>query len=167
LDVVAMPLQGADRTLRKLVTGPPTANYYNGVVSPIGQWLAYVMSDTAGAGQIFIRPYPNVKGDRWPVSPVLANDVVWARSGREVFFISTAGKLLAVTVQPGPVLGGAVELFDNGPYVASSQSGIDYDTTPDGRFLMIKRRLQDSETAPAQMLIVVTHWTDELRALVK
>ena len=119
---------------------------YNGVVSPSGQWLAYVMSDVLGPrGQIFVRPYRNVAAGRWQVSPMLAGDVVWARSSREVFFLS-ATKMMGVTVQPGPIFGRAVELFDHRPYLPD-QPGIDYDTTPDGRFLMIKRRLQESEGA--------------------
>jgi hypothetical protein len=77
--------------------------------------------------------------------------------------------MMSVTVQPGPIFGRAVDLFDNRPYIAMIQPGIDYDTTPEGRFLMINRRPQESDGAGAlaQVLTVVTHWTDELRARVK
>ena len=167
LDVVALPLQGQDKRLRKLVAEPTFE--YDGKVSPDGRWLAYVMGDVPGRGQIFVRPYPNVAANRWQLSPTTAGDIVWARSGREIFFLSDAGRMMSVTVQPGPIFGRAVDLFDNRPYIAMIQPGIDYDTTPEGRFLMINRRPQESDGAGAlaQVLTVVTHWTDELRARVK
>jgi len=60
-----------------------------------------------------------------------------------------------------------VELFETRAYLPGSLPGIDYDTARDGRFLMIKRRPQEGESAATPKLTFVTHWTDELRARVK
>jgi serine/threonine protein kinase len=165
LDVVALSLESTDRTLRKLVAGPTFE--YEGVISPKGEWLSYVMGDAPGPGQIFVRPYPDVTRDRWQVSPVRAGDPVWARSGRELFFLSAAGKMLGVTVQPGPVFGRATELFDTRVYMEVGAPGIDYDTAPDGRFLMIKKRGLDLDATASPTITIITHWLDELRARVK
>jgi serine/threonine protein kinase len=165
LDVVALPLDGSDRTLRPLVQGPTVE--YAGIISPKGDWLAHVMSDAPGVGQIFVRPYPDVTRDRWQVSPVKAGDPAWARSGRELFFISEANKMLSVTVDPGPAFGRATELFDTRPYIAVGQPGIDYDPTLDGRFLMIKKPGAGSDSVVTPVITIVTHWLDDVRARVK
>jgi len=66
-DVMALRLDSADRTPQPLVHTP--AFEFNGVISPDGHWLAYTKSDQgSAAGQIYVRPYPNVDANQWQVS---------------------------------------------------------------------------------------------------
>ena len=37
-------------------------------LSPDGRWLAYE-SDESGGNEIFVRPFPNIDGGKWQVSP--------------------------------------------------------------------------------------------------
>jgi Tol biopolymer transport system component len=166
-DVMALRLDGADRTPQPLVHTP--AFEFNGVISPDGHFLAYTMSDQgSAAGQIYVRPYPNVDANQWQVSSAPGGDIVWARSGGELFFMNGPGtKMMGVTVGHGPVFGKATELFDAHTYAPPGRNGIDYDTARDGRFLMIKEQLLQGGPNGRTTITVVTHWTDELRARVK
>jgi Tol biopolymer transport system component len=166
VDVMMLPLDGADRTPRPLLAGPSSES--NPRLSLDGRWVAYMFSEVGSAQQLFVRPYPGVDANRWPVSSTAGGDPVWARSSREVFFVSMTNKVMGVTVQPGPVFGQTIELFDNGPYLPVIDQGTDYDVSSDGRqFLMIKRSSVTGEAGDRPSIVVVTHWVDELKSRVK
>ena len=165
LDVMVLPLDGGDRKLQPVLAGP--GSEFNGVLSPDGNWLAYVSQEPSPPGYVFLRPFPDVAANRWQVSSTAGADAAWARSSREVFFLSNSNKMLSVTLQPGPVLGRETELFDATAYLSVLQPGVDYDTAPDGRFLMIKRRNVTTTADARPTLTIVTHWVDEVKARVK
>ena len=133
--------------------------------SPDGRWLAY-QSDESGDYEVYVRPFPNVDDGQWQVSTGGGTAPLWARNGRELFFLSLSGQLTAVPVQTGPSLS-----FGNPEVVIEQTYSIDhigrhYDISPDGkRFLMIKQSDPDDETARAQ-LILVQNWLEELKRLV-
>jgi hypothetical protein len=95
---------------------------------------------------------------------------VWARSGRELFYAGQ-GALMAVTVQTTGAIfsaGNPTKLFDTGPY-SFSVNGRTYDVSADGQeFLMIKLASPNgtNATAASPSLVVVEHWTEELKARV-
>ena len=165
-DVFALSLDAIDQAPRPLLAGPMSENL--GMISPDGRWLLYSLSDAAsGTVQVFMRPYPNVESDRRQVSPMQASDAIWARSGREIYFIDTSNKVHAVPVGPEGALGQVVDLFDNAPYRPVGRPGVEYDAAPDGRFLMVKTRSVDANAGSRQTITIVTHWMDELKARVK
>ena len=128
-------------------------------VSPSGRWLAYV-SDESGNDEVYVRPFPNTGDGRTQVSTGGGEAPRWARDGRHLFYQSTSrNELVAVAVMPGPDPTLAVSepeaLFSLDPYVID-----DYDTTQDGRFVMIRRR---GAERPSE-LIVVENWFEELKA---
>jgi hypothetical protein len=60
----------------------------------------------------------------------------------------------------------ATKLFDTAPYYFGN-AGRTYDVSADGqRFLMIKVSSTQNTTATAASLVVVEHWTEELKARV-
>jgi len=134
-------------------------------VSPDGRWLAYV-SNESGSDQVYVRPYPNVADARWQVSGNGGYAPRWARSGRELFYVSRpegrVGDLIAVQVQLTPTFaaGRAQTLF------SFSAVGQDlYDVAPDDRrFLTIEAA--GSSAADAGELILVQHFFEELKAKV-
>ena len=137
------------------------ADERNGEVSPDGRWLAY-QSNESGRDEVWVRPFPDVSGGRQQVSTDGGTRPAWARTGRELFYLSAAGTLTAVSVLPGPTLtfGAPTPLF-TGNYFRRA-SGRSYDVSPDGqRFLMIKESVSDVSN-----LIVVLNWQEELKRLV-
>jgi serine/threonine-protein kinase len=145
-----------------------SAGETNGAVSPDGRWLAYQFTGS-GPAQIYVRPFPNVDtGGLHQVSTNGGTRPVWARNGRELFYMSGNGPtaIMAVPVELGTnfVAGTPQRLFD-GPYYIGV-TGVTYDVSPDGkRFLMIKTAFSASASALSQF-VFVNNWFDELKRLV-
>ena len=128
----------------------------NGVLSPDGRWLAYQF-----AGEVHVRPFPKVDEGRWQISRSGGSRPVWGPDGRELFFLSPNGEMMAVPVrtEPGFAPGNAEVLFA-GDYFSGSPTRA-YDVSPDGeRFLMLK--LDES----GETFQVVLNWVEELKRLV-
>jgi serine/threonine-protein kinase len=163
-DLLLLPLTG-DRRARPLVQTPFAE--LNGEVSPDGHWLAY-QSNESGRHEIYVRPFPNVEGGKWPVSTKGGTQPLWAKSGQELFYES-AGALLRVPVKIGSSFdaGAPSKLFD-GPnlLVLPPGGGLGrmYDVTADGtRFVMIKTSGQDGGPDASARIILVQNWFEELK----
>jgi len=161
-------IDGEDRDLGLLSldssTAPVLATEFserNGEISPDGRWLAY-QSNATGQNEIYVRPFPNVEDGQWLISSGGGAQPLWARDGRELFYVAPGARLMAVAVEIDPSFapGRAEELF--GGYFQSATTRA-YDISPDGeRFLMIK----DSSRGESPEFVVVINWFDELRRLV-
>ena len=70
----------------------------NGIVSPDGRWLAYD-SNSSGSFEVYVRPFPNVGGGQSPVSTAGGTRPLWARNGKELFYVGADGALMRVPVE--------------------------------------------------------------------
>ena len=135
-----------------------------GSVSPDGRWLAY-QSNSSGRDEIYVRPFPNVGDGQSQVSNAGGIQARWARSGRELFYRTPDGALMAVPVNAEGTVwsaGSPAKLFE-GRY----HTGDGYDVSPDAqRFLMLKEGVATDQTAAPATLIVVQNWVEELKKLV-
>ena len=141
----------------------------NGIISPDGQWLAYESNENSSQFEIFVRPFPDVNRGRWQVSAAGGTRPVWARSGRELIYVSPSGALMAAGVARGPTWASTTPalVVKEGYMVLPGNPGRTYDISPDGqRFLMIKDRSAGNQTAAPAGLIVMEHWVEELKRLV-
>jgi serine/threonine-protein kinase len=138
----------------------------NGDISPDGRWLAYE-SNESGQSEIYVRPFPNVNSERWPVSTRGGTRVRWARNSRELFYVAPPGALMSVRVERAALwtAGEPVKLFEGRYYYGMPPIlGPTYDVSLDGqRFLMIKPTAD--MPAPAS-IVVVQNWLEELKRLV-
>jgi eukaryotic-like serine/threonine-protein kinase len=159
-DIVALSMVG-DTAPRDVVVTPAEEGMEGLSVSPDGRWLAYAANPT-GQTEIWVRPYPG-PGAPVRVSPGGGAEPVWARNGRELFYVdSPKEQLMAVSIQAEPELrfSAPVALFDVREFAFSSQPP-SYDVAADGRFLMIKPA---GNLAPGKRpLTVVLNWAEELR----
>jgi len=163
-DLLQVALDGTHRVTPVLQT---KFDERNGIVSPDGRWLAYE-SDSSGAFDVYVRPFPNVGGGQWQVSTAGGKQPLWARSGKELFYLGADGALLRVPVEArgGTWHAGSPMKLLEGRYYTGTGSGRAYDVSPDGqRFLMIKAPGTNASAA-APALIVVQHWDEELKRLV-
>ena len=165
-DVMQVELEGTHR-VTALVQSP--FGERNGTISPDGRWLAYEANDS-GRFEIHVRPFPEVKSGHWLVSTTGGTRPLWARNGQELFYVSPTGALMRVGVERGPSWAATTPtLLVKAGYLMRPifSLGRTYDIAPDGqRFLMIKEGNGSDQTAAPTSLIVVQHWTEELKRLV-
>lgn len=72
-------------------------NEHHGHLSPDGRWMAYA-SDESGSWEVFVRAFP-VPDNRWQISTAGGAEPRWRRDGKELFYVSADGTLMAVAVQ--------------------------------------------------------------------
>ena len=128
-------------------------------LSPNGRWIAYE-SNESGRFEVYVRPFPDVNGGRWQLSSNGGAHPLWARNGRELFFIARDGTLTSVPIKAGPSFAydKPAAVLRVGHYYVNIARG--YDVSPDGkRFLFIK-----NQTAARPSITVVANWLDEVRA---
>ena len=153
---------GTDHTPRPLLQS--SANEAWAEFSPDGRWLAYG-SDTSGQYQVYVQPFPG-SGPRQQISFEGASSPLWARSGRELFYVvsgkSGAVTLRVVDVAPGPkfTVGKPRDLFTGHFIMAGGPTA--YDVSLDDKRLLLVQEL-DSPKLPATRLRVVLNWFGELR----
>jgi Tol biopolymer transport system component len=169
-DLWLLPLQG-ERRAQPLVHTSFTER--NADISPDGRWLAYE-SNESGQLEVYVRPFPNVNDRRSKVSTGGGIVPLWARNGREIFFMTPRGEsLMAAAILESPGSGAfrtstPIKLFDTRGYLApdggsSRPAGRTYDVSADGRFLMIKNVPVREGTPAPQSLTVVQNWVEELK----
>ena len=136
---------------------------YAANISPNGRYFAYQSVESAGQFAIYVRPYPDASKGPWQISTEGGTAPVWARNGRELFYLDESNTLMAVpvdTVGPQFSAGRAAKVFDT-KYYGNFYS---YDVHPDGRFLMMKESSAGDRNQPS--IVVVLNWTEELKRLV-
>ncbi len=156
----------AKRELQPLLQAP--MSQLNAEVSPDGRWLAY-QSDESGRPEIYVRPFPNVNDGRWQISTSGGTRPLWARSGRELFYLNISTMLMsaAITATTTTTFGvaTAVKLFDT--RILNPLAHRAYDVSPDGkRFLLIKPARDPDSRSGTPSMIVVLNWLEELKTRV-
>ena len=136
----------------------------DGRLSPDGRWLAFQSDESSGGleGHISVRPFPDVSSRRWVISSGIGRQPVWSRDGRELFYRTEDGTLMAVPIQTSPTFthGIPIRLLTPAQTLRDWASGPSYDVSPDGRrFLFIRAPELDIRS-----LHVVLNWDVEVRA---
>jgi tricorn protease-like protein len=172
-DIIRFPLTrsaqraGAESTplVPEILVQTPSGEY-GAMISPDGRFFAYV-SHESGRPEVYIRPYPRAGDGKWQVSTNGGTAPIWARNGKELYFLSSANTLMSVSVNTTRTFGaGSPTKLLDARYAAPGELGI-YDVSTDGRFLMMKETgPTEPDAAPASM-IVVLNWFEELKATVK
>ena len=57
-----------------------------------------VSVERIGRDEIYVRPFPDADGSRWQVSTGGGERPLWARSGKELFYLPPDGTVLGVPV---------------------------------------------------------------------
>jgi len=164
-DLWVVPMVG-DRTPRVFLQTPFIERF--GAFSPDGRWVAYQSNET-GRNEIYVRPFvatlgdapANQAGGQWQVSSAGGIMPTWRPDGKEIYFVSPAGTMMATPIRLAGVAlepGAPVELFN--PRIFGSgvdaQQGRQYDVAPDGRFLI--NTVLDEAAAP---ITLIQNWRPE------
>ena len=147
-DRVAKPLLQAKWTVR------------NAQFSPDGRWVAYASNET-GRMETYVSAFPAANG-KWQVSSTGGQEPRWRQDGRELFYLSAEGKMMAVAVTAGPSFeaGPPVPLFQtHRRQPVSAQDFFSYDVSGDGQKFLIATRAGEANSAP---LTVLLNWASDM-----
>jgi eukaryotic-like serine/threonine-protein kinase len=132
----------------------------NGQFSPDGKWVAYASNET-GKWEIYVTSFPDAHG-KWQLSHGGGEQPRWRRDGKELFYLSSDGKMMSVPVTTGPNFdaGAPVALFQATPRQPVPLYDLFvYDVSRDGQRFLIITPLKHAETQP---MSVVLNWPAEL-----
>jgi len=158
-----LPLEGDRKPVPFLIT---QFNERQARFSPDGHWVAYT-SDESGQDEVYVRSFSVNSagtaveaGGKWPISNGFGVDPHWRGDGRELYYRSRSGGLMAVEIATNPAfragksqpLGVLTSAFVNS--VGSST----WDSAADGR-----RFLQVAATRGSQPYKLVLNWQASLK----
>ena len=159
LRLFVLPMTGNDRQPRPYLQSE--FNETQGQFSPDGRFVAYT-SDETGRLEAYVQPFPVASTGRWKISQGGGAQPQWRGDGKELFFISSDSKLMAVAISPSTTFSaGTPKMLFAAPIVGSGATFINnrYGVTPDGqRFLINALKYDPSSPAP---ITVVLNWQEE------
>ena len=161
-DLWALPMVGEPKPFPVVRTN---FDEEEGQISPDGNWLAYGSTES-GRLEIYVDSFPKGR-ERIRISTEGGSQVRWAPDGRELYYITPDGHLMAVTFARGHdtqslKVGAPQMLFQTRLATGANASGVkpQYAVASDGRFLM---DIRVDEAHPAPLTIVL----NGLEALVR
>jgi Tol biopolymer transport system component len=126
-----------------------------GQVSPDGRWIAFITNQT-GRSEVYVSNFPKPTS-RWQISSTGGQTPRWRRDGKELFYATLDGILMAVEVASGKndFTVGASKPISQKLGSARAFDAI-YDVSPDGQRFAAARVKKGSLHAP---LTLLTNWS--------
>jgi Tol biopolymer transport system component len=153
-DVWVAPLEG-DRKEYLLINSPGDDVLPR--FSPDGEWIAYA-SDESGTQEVYVRSFTrdgHIGEDRKVISPSGGTQPIWRRDGKELFYLSRKGEIMAVPVNrsgAGLEFGPPAALFKVLAPGAGRLLGT-YDVASDGQRFLIGEFLGESANATPTVIL--------------
>jgi eukaryotic-like serine/threonine-protein kinase len=132
----------------------------NAQFSPDGRWIAYASNETASM-EIYVSSFPSGAG-KWQVSTGGGQEPRWRQDGKELFFLSADGKMMAAAVTTGASFkaGSPVALFQtHRRQPVSFLDVFSYDVSVDGQRFLIATKVDEANAAP---LSITLNWASEM-----
>jgi Tol biopolymer transport system component len=118
-------------------------------------WLAY-MSNETGRYEVYVRDFPT-GNYKWQISNQGGLHPQWRSDGRELFYVTLDGTLMAVAVTPGPTFefGAPQRLFETGLlFLPQSKIWMDqYAVSRDGQRFLLNRRVAEANAGAITAVI--------------
>jgi eukaryotic-like serine/threonine-protein kinase len=155
-DIWILPMEG-DRKPYPLIN--TAGDDYLARFSPDGGWIAY-SSDESGTQEVYVRSFTSdghVGPDRERISSSGGSQSIWRKDGKELFFLSPKGEIMAVPVNRSGTrleFGTPAELFKTVAPIVGRTLG-SYDVTPDGQRFLLGEFLGESANA---IPTVILNW---------
>jgi eukaryotic-like serine/threonine-protein kinase len=148
----------AEDKSREYIKGPGVVR--NAQFSPDGKYVAYATNET-GDWEVYVSPFPEASS-KWLVSHGGGEEPRWRADGKELFYVSSEGKLMAAGVKLGASFESTtpVALFQTRRrQKISSQDVFSYAVNEDGNSFLFNTLLDQRETPP---LSIVLNWEAEM-----
>ena len=154
-DLWLVPLAGDPKPV-SFLSAP--GDQWHGNFSPDGKLVAY-SSNESGRFEVHVQTFP-LTDRQWTVSTTGGYKPRWRADGREMYYLSTDQKLMAVGVGPGPSFGAPTELFQVRVAGGVSSYRTHYVPSRDGQRFLINTPTGDPAMVP---ITVVLNWTAALK----
>ena len=159
-DLWIVPMTGDRKPVPFLVT---PADETDANFSPDTKWVAY-SSDESGRREVYVQGFvpdhvPAAGIGKWQISTAGGGKPRWRRDGKELYYIATDGKMMAVPVKSTATTfepGIAAPLFET-----HTRGYNPYDVAADGRFLI--NTVTEDTAADSVPITVVLNWTAGLK----
>jgi len=154
-------LSTADRSAGPIIQTVRAEDYP--ALSPDGRWIAF-QSDDTGHYQVYVQAFEGISPGtrrRWKISTAGGALPRWRGDGRELYFVTGEGSLMAVTVHPESsefAFDAPQQLFSF--RVLPKMQWTLFDTRPDGQRFLMNLPLEWSN---ASEINVMTNWTEALK----
>lgn len=125
-----------------------------GVFSPDARWIAY-QSNESGSYQVYVQSFPP-SGGKWQISSDGGDWPRWRRDGKELFYLTANGRLMAVEVKTNA---SAFEFSVPKP-LFETHTTTGYAVTADGQRFLLDTPVEESASAP---ITVVLNWAAEVK----
>jgi eukaryotic-like serine/threonine-protein kinase len=165
-DIWALPLEGDRKPIPFLQT---EFREFDAHFSPDMRWVAYV-SDESGSNEIYVRGFSKTSGKalpaasgKWQVSTGGGKAPRWRGDGKELYYLATDGKLMAVEVAAGLAFqaGTPSSLFPAARGTSDlSAFPLLWDVAKDGSRFLITGPFSEKASTP---LTVVLNWEAGLK----
>jgi Tol biopolymer transport system component len=162
-EIRSLPIDGASGQLKagepQVFLKTATANAF-ATFSPDGKWVAYASNET-DKWEIYVTSFPEARG-RWQISTGGGDQPRWRGDGKELFYLSSDAKMMAVPVRTGANFdsGSPITLFQATPRPPVLVYDLFvYDVTRDGQRFLINTPVKQAETAP---MSVILNWPAKL-----
>lgn len=133
-----------------------------GRFSPDGKWVAYASNDS-GSWQVYVQSFP-APGGKWQISNNGGAQPQWRRDGKELFYISSDRKLMAVDVKANGStfeVEAPKELFGLRLQTVGLPGARNFFVaSADGQRILVASVPEERITTP---MTVVLNWTADLR----
>jgi serine/threonine protein kinase len=161
-DIWVLPMDGATKG-KQFPFLRSEFNEYEGQLSPNSYWMAYT-SDESGQPEVYVRPFPEGEG-KTKISIAGGDQPRWGGDAKELFFVGTDGKMMAVAVRASA---GRRPTFEPGVPVVlfpaqlarAPNPKFEYDTA-DGKRFLLDTLASGSMSAPP--LTVEVNWDAGLK----
>ncbi|HEV2396929.1 MAG TPA: protein kinase [Candidatus Sulfotelmatobacter sp.] len=133
----------------------------NAQFSPDGKWVAY-SSNEGGRWEVYVTSFPDANG-KWQVSTEGGEQPRWRGDGKEIYFLSSDAKLIAVSVDTQKEFqsGTPTVLFQTDPreQVATTEQVV-YDASRDGQRFLVNSK---DNRGSAHPMSVILNWKNEIK----
>ena len=156
LDLLLLPMNGERKPIMYLQTPFDEQAAH---VSPDGRWMAY-HSNESGRNQVYVQSVPP-SGTKYQISASGGVAPQWRPDGKELFYVSTDQKLMAVPIKLGATVdaGTPLPLFPLPATGAAVSTGTAFSYAParDGQRFLVNVPA-GGESASVPKITIVTNW---------
>jgi serine/threonine protein kinase len=128
--------------------------------SPDGKWIAYSSTEAGTNPEVYVRPFPpSATGGKWVISNQGGTRPIWARSGRDLFYLGRDG-LMAVSY----TLKGDAFVAEKPRMWLPNPATANFDLAPDGKRLAVMTPVAAADAPkPEHQVVFLENFFDELR----